>query len=325
MRSEKQRPPDRGITIDRRAWLAGALAGCLGTPAGADDVKEEEEIRTIEERALKAGLGPLRTKRSKHFLAVGNALDDYLRIVLIDCEMVALDYMDHYREKGFKVTFPAERMIAVVLEDERAFRRFLRGQVSPAAVGVYDAKSNWLVVQDYRHARARGNLPGWAYNLQKQAHEATHQLTFNTGLLNRHGDTPRCIGEGLAMYGEYRRPNVRMAPGQISTGQLHDLAHLQRGVGWYPVAKLLRDDGWWVAAGDEAKRGLCYAESWLLVHYMIQDPTRLPTFRSYLEAIYERKNADTRLDDARLHWGDLGQLDKDLKQYSIRLLNSAHL
>jgi Protein of unknown function (DUF1570) len=326
MRSEEQRLRDRGITIGRRAWLAGALAGCLGTPAGAEDETDEEEIRTIEERALKAGLRPFRTKRSKHFLAVGNAPDDYLRILLIDCEMVALDYMEHYQDKGFKVAFPDERMIAIGLEDERAFSRFLRGlfrgQVSPAVVGVYHQESNWLVVQDYRHApRTRRDLPVWADNLYLLAHEATHQLTFNTGLLNRHGDTPRCIGEGLAMYGEYRRPNVRMAPGQISTRRLHDLAHYQRGVGWYPVAKLLRDDGWWVA-GDGAKLVLCYAESWLLVHYMIQDPTRLPTFRSYLEAISERKDADSRLDDARSHWGDLGQLDKDLKQYSIRLLNS---
>ena len=35
-------------------------------------------------------------------------------------------------------------------------------------------------------------------------HEATHQLSFNTGLLNREGDTPLCIVEGLGTYGESR-------------------------------------------------------------------------------------------------------------------------
>ena len=323
MRDRNERSAGLGATISRRAWLAGALVGCLGRSGRAADTKEDEATRAVEEKAEKTGVrGPFRSKSSKHYLAIGNAPEDYMRLVLLDCELVALDYMDHYREKGFKVNFPDERMIAVALEDERAFARFEGAKPGTVVVGVYHAKSNWLVVQDYRHApRMHRDLPVWSDNLQLTAHEATHQLTYNTGLLNRHGDVARCINEGLATYGEYRRPNVRMAPGQLNTKCLHNLAHLQRGSGWYPVAKLLDDKGWWTA-GDGAKLLLCYAESWLLVHYLMQEPALLPRFRDYLEAIHDRKDPDHRLDDAREHWGDLDQLDKDLKRYSIRLLNA---
>ena len=47
------------------------------------------------------------------------------------------------------------------------------------------------------------------------SHEATHQLTFNTGLLNRKGDVPMCIAEGLAVYGEIRSGPGRNEPGRI--------------------------------------------------------------------------------------------------------------
>ena len=42
-------------------------------------------------------------------------------------------------------------------------------------------------------------------NMETLAHEGTHQLSFNTGLLSREGDMPLCIVEGLGTYGEARK------------------------------------------------------------------------------------------------------------------------
>ncbi len=36
-------------------------------------------------------------------------------------------------------------------------------------------------------------------------HEAIHQLTYNTGLLDRQADVPVAISEGLATFGEHAR------------------------------------------------------------------------------------------------------------------------
>ncbi len=309
-----------GPTISRRAWLGGVLGGLVTVATKADDDREGRETREAEARAQELGLKSFRSLKSKHYAAVGNASDDYLRITLLDCEAIARDFIEHYSSKGFPVAFPHDRMTAVVLEDERAFAQFLPERKNSTQTGVYLPGWNWLVVQDFRRVpRFRTDIPVWADNLRTLAHEATHQLTFNTGLLNREGDVPRCIGEGLATYGEVRRPNARSLPGQINHSRLTNLAHYRRGLGWIPLSRLLVDESWWNSR-DGAKVLLSYAQSWLLIHYLMSEPNRTAQFRKYLEAIDDRKASDLRIDDARANLGDLEKLDEELKKYSVRLL-----
>ncbi|MDR3637425.1 MAG: DUF1570 domain-containing protein [Isosphaeraceae bacterium] len=308
-----------GPTLSRRTWLAGALASAAATRAQGADEREAVEA---EERARAKGLKPFRTLRSKHYVAVGNAPEEYLRITLLDCEDVARDFIEQFQVNGFKVAYPAKRMTAVVLEDERAYARFVPERTPHGANGIYVPKANWLVVQDFRSVpRAHSDVPVWADNLRTLSHEATHQLTYNTGLLNREGDVPRCVSEGLGLYGEIRRPRTRSLPGQLNRTRLSDLAHYRRGLGWIPLSRLITDESWF-GAPDGGKILLSYAESWLLVHYMMADTGRAAAFRKYLEAIYGRRAGDLRLNDARTHLGDLEKLDGELKQYSVQLLKS---
>ena len=305
--------------VHRRAWLAGAVAASLKTTRSSVGVEEEEEGKDVEKYAKKQGLKSFHSKRSKHYLAIGNAPDDYLKITLIDCETVALDYMDHFRKKGFELAYPDDRLTAVVLADEREYVKFLGRD--PNALGLYWHNTNWLVVQDFRNVPMYARRGG-AVNLRVLAHEATHQLTFNTGLLNRVGDTPGCIAEGLGSYGEIRKPDVRVEPGQVNNKRLDDLAHMRRALGWIPLEKLLTDDVM-RRPSNSNEQELYYAQSWLLVHYMLSDATRLPQFRDYLKTIFKRKNSKARLEDAHAHWGDLEKLDVELKRYSVRLLTKS--
>jgi hypothetical protein len=64
---------------------------------------------------------------------------------------------------------------------------------------------------------------------------------------------------------------------------------------------------------------LGYAQSWLLVHYLIKEPAALPRFRQYLQAIAPRVKSDRRIEDAQAHLGDLDLLDQELRRYAIRL------
>lgn len=305
--------------IDRRIWLAGALAGFASAPSLGD---EDRETHEAHDRGQAKGLKPFRTVRSKHYVAVGNAPEDFLRITLLDCEDVARDFIEHYQSKGFKVDYPAQRMTAVVLEDERAYARFVPEQTPHGANGIYVPRNNWLIVQDFRNVpRSQSDVPVWADNLRTLSHEATHQLTFNTGLLNRSGDVPRCVSEGLGIYGELRRPRVRSAPGQVNRTRLADLAHYRRGLGWIPVSRLLTDESWF-SASDGGKILLSYAESWLLIHYLMSDAERTTSLRKYLAAIRDRRVSDLRLNDARANLGDLDEFDAALRRYSVQLLNA---
>ena len=87
-------------------------------------------------------------------------------------------------------------------------------------------------------------------------------------------------------------------------------------------AKLMRatrreDFTYWI--GNAARIMLGYAQSWLLVHYLIKEPAALPRFRQYLQAIAPRVKSDRRIEDAQAHLGDLDQLDQELRRYAIRL------
>lgn len=301
--------------IDRRTWMAGALSACLARSAAAD---ESSEIQDVEERARKQGVKSLHTILSKHYRVIGNAPENFLHVTMVDCETVAIDFMDHFRRKGFKVAFPDHRMIAVVMADERDFARFLGKPVDVNVLGIYLTRYNWLVLQDFRNVPMRSQRASIT-NLRTLAHEATHQLTYNTGLLNRKGDAPGCIVEGLGAYGEVRKSTGRSELGQVNNRQLDNLAHKQRLLGWTPLDRLLTEDVLRRAA-NEHEVALYYAQSWLLIHYLMSIPERTTQFRGYLDTIHERKNASSRLEDARASFGDLDDLDHELKRYSVRLL-----
>jgi hypothetical protein len=125
------------------------------------------------------------------------------------------------------------------------------------------------------------------------------------------------------MYGEVRKFIGRSAPGQVNLMRLQDLASTQRRrIPWIGVADLLTDDRRLKGGSLDHDHLLAYAESWLLVHYLMNEPVALPGFRKYLEVIRGRETSDKRLEDATAHLGDLDRLNRDLRQYAVRLQKS---
>jgi hypothetical protein len=334
-----------GSKITRRGWLAAAVASCAGgvvQARGADEpvagkAQEREQDDDAEQQAVevlgvKARLRPFRSTRSTSYLAIGDAPADFQALTLRDCELVAADYLNHYRAKGFDITRPGRRLTVVTLADDRSFAAFLGDPslvmrpsrlVTMAIHGIYQPATNRLLLFDHRALGPDLGARAGYENLRVLAHEATHQLTFNTGLLRRGGDVPTSIMEGLARYGEVRKPAARTAPGQINHMCLQDLAQTRR-VPWVSVATLLEDDGILKGSAGAQAQLLAYAEAWLLVHFLMNDPARTIGFRRYLEAIRDRNETDKddRLADARQHLGDLDRLNQDLRQYAVRLQKS---
>jgi len=323
--------------FDRRAWLRRSLVGaaaleCLGVGShhsiASQDPKprlppaEEEadkELRQAEARVRKVTSRPIRIVRSAHFQAVGDATESFMNLTLADCELIALDYLDHYRAKGFEVKLPDGRLTLVVFFDERPYMKMTPG-VSTNVPGVYKRAENWLALFDFRNVPMR-QYPAAKSNISTLAHECTHQLTFNTELLNRQGDVPRAIVEGFGTYAETRPLRGRSQPGKINVMRLDALAHVQRRTKWIEVKDLLTDERTaFGTSGDQAI--LSYAESWLLVYHLMTSPTRLPQFRAYLKAIQARQDPNRRFDDAETHFGNLDRLDQELRRESIQLLRS---
>jgi uncharacterized protein DUF1570 len=309
--------------IHRRTWISGLLgcAAALGwdePEAASDDAMQAE----IEDRGKRAGLPAFRASRTASYLGVGDAPDLFRTAALQTCETLALDYLDHFKALGFPVKAPAQRLVVVTLADRRSFLAFLGKDLSANVIGIYSRGANLLMVYDNRAGNERDRVTrGRFFNHVSLAHEAMHQLTFNTGLLNRVGDIPLAIIEGLALYGETRRTTGRTPPGLVNQERLRTLAYRQRqGMTWTPVKQLLVDDHL-VQDADDAKRSdFSYAQSWLLVHYLLKTPDRLPQMREYLQAVFERKDASQRLEDAQAHFGDLARLDAHVRAYAVKLL-----
>ena len=212
-------------------------------------------------------------------------------------------------------------MTVVAFRDDRPFLRIRaqdRAQRAAERGGILLPRvRTTLVLYDSRNVPAtqRG---GALKNMKNLAHEATHQLCFNTGLLNRKGDTPAAIVEGLACYGETRRLHGRNEPGLLNSERLDDVAHIQRRTNWISTADLLTDDS--PAAGANIDQmQLFYAESWVLIYTLMNSPERLPEFQAYLKTIFPRVDKKNRLADAAKCFGDLDRLDQELRREAIRL------
>jgi hypothetical protein len=320
--------------------LAGALASWLGgrrawgdePPGPADDERRDEE--SVREAARQAGLKGVGATRSAHYLAVGDASDRFRALSLRDCEALARDFLKYYKAQGFEVEPPGRRMTVVALADDRSFAAYMSNprlrltakmiDPDPAVHGLYSRGANALVVFDHRALGPQLGARAGCENRRVISHEGTHQLGFNTGLLDRRGDAPRAVVEGLAMYGEVRPATgpggASSPPGQLNRMRLSDLARAQRrGLAWITVEQLLADDRPMARAATHLGL-LAYGESWLLVDLLMRDGARLPGFRAYLKAVRARRDASSRLDDARTHLGDLAVLNRDLRAYSVRLL-----
>jgi hypothetical protein len=305
------------IGFDRRNWLRAA-AGALIFPglvvAAAGDPDEAAEV---EAQAKKAGLDGFGRDQTEHYLGLGNASPAFRREAIQACELVAESYLKHFREKGFpEMTLPKQRLTVVVLADAKAYAAYSGMKPDQAIGGHYELDTNRLVMFDFRSGGVALNAAAQRINSMVLTHETTHQLTFNTGLLDRKGDAPLCVIEGLGTYGEVWRPNKRGEIGQVNFDRLKGLELVRKqGAAWISVEQLLLQDK---LLDDLDTRDVAYAESWLLIHYCVKSPGMLPKFQAYLAAIKPRRNAEHRLEDARAHLGDLKKLDEAVHRYRTK-------
>jgi hypothetical protein len=312
--------PDRPA-LSRRGWLAAVAVTMAAARARAlaDDPAPDEAEATqaaeVRKRAEDAGIGALGEGRTGLYLGLGDAPEAFRKAALALCEDLAEDYLKHFADKGFAVERPASRLVVVLLASPQEFARYLELDDAGPVRGIYDLDTNRLVVCDNRAER---NPLAERANSVALHHEATHQLTFNTGLLDRAGDVPLAVSEGLAMYGEVRRPKGQTKVGAANTEWLKVLADLsRRGGRLIPLERLLVEDE---LLNDPQDQNVARAESWVLVHLLMTDRALLPKFRDYLDAIRPRRDASDRLDDARATLGDPEALDRALAQHANRLM-----
>jgi hypothetical protein len=314
----QDRPPTRRDCL--RTFGAAGLVPIL-LPRGQDNAPasraaEDGRIDAALARAREVGIDGMQVRRTARYIAIGNAPDDFQAAALNLCEGLAADFLKHFESRKFDVHWPPARLTVVVLADPDDLASFLGENPGGAVRGIFDLDADWLAMCDNR---GTGDAQAERANTVALMHEATHQLTFHTGLLDLKGDVPLAISEGLACYGETRRPNGRPGVGARNPERLAVLAAVarQRNGRLIPLANLIRNDD---LLNQPESEQLAYAQSWLLIHMLLQTEPNAAKLRAYLDAVRPRREASQRLDDAATHLGDLDALDAELRRYANRLL-----
>jgi hypothetical protein len=146
-------------------------------------------------------------------------------------------------------------------------------------------------------------------------------MSFNTGLLNREGDLPLWLVEGIATYCEATERGFWQGIGAFNTERLRSLRLAAKGQAeLLPLRSLVENDQWLRRPGGMANALMGYAQSWALVRMLIEEQPK--TFRRYVESIWTRRTPDHRLTDFVEVWGDLAKLERRHREYVKKLVEA---
>lgn len=139
-------------------------------------------------------------------------------------------------------------------------------------------------------------------------HEYVHLLVDNTS-----GNVPAWFNEGLA---EYYSTFLIEEDRKVHLGELipYHLLALREGR-LYPLRTLFAVDHYSPEYNEGSKRGMFYAESWALVHYLIlgNNSQRLPQLGKFLQLVTKGAPIEDAVTQA--FQTDIATLEKELKKY----------
>ncbi len=288
---------------------------------------------------------------SKHFLALSNTDEKFIQGQLERCELMHQMFVNHFRVKGFKLKLPATRLMVAIFSSPEGFESYVGQPMPPGVTGLYHPASNRLVVYDFGRSRMlvagknrvetqttrlnafeRAHLLGQVYreadairtdtNISTIMHEVAHQMSFNTGLLNRDGDLPLWLVEGIATYCEPTEGGFWRGIGEKNVERLKPLRRMAGGQEEpLPLRSLVESDQWLhgPGGGQRALRG--YSQSWALVKMLMEEQPK--ALKRYCELIYARRTPDHRLTDfGEVFGGDLSKIEKRHRDYIKRLVQA---
>jgi hypothetical protein len=317
---------------------------------GRDEANAQEFAEAVRRLQARHKLRRMERYSSAHFLAYSNANEGDTEYRLYNCETIHAVFFKHFRRRGFDAAEPAEKMMVALFDSQAGFEAYLGQSLGAAVTGVYHPPTNRLVVYDYgtnsaflagkkrieqearrgandrdrerrivtfgRFVRERRNDT----NVSTIMHEVAHQLSFNGGLLNRTGDVPVWLAEGLAVYCESTSGGAWQGIGEANPPRAGVLAGPAGGRGAFlGLRELVASDDWLRKAKRVEPVVLGYSQSWALFRMLMEEqPARL---KAYMKAVYPRRTPEHRLADFAAAFGtDLPKLERRYRAYMRSLV-----
>ncbi len=243
--------------------------------------------------------------RSRNFNLVGNASERDIRQVAARMEQFREVFLNLF--PGLLLASPVPTTV-IVFKSDSSFKPY-----KPVADGkMVDAAGYFQSGRDVNYI---------ALTIDSQSedpfltifHEYVHLLVNNT--LGR-ASIPPWFNEGLAeYYSTFEVENSRKV--YLGKPQMTHLA-LLRNNNLMPLGTLLSTDYHSLERNKHEERGLFYAQSWALVHYLIQgnEGRRRPHLKKFLDLLLRNSPVEQAFREA--FQMDYGTLEKQLKEYVQR-------
>ncbi len=263
-------------------------------PATADE---------LSERLLADLPDGFRVHTTKHYVVAYDTSREYAEWVSSLLEGLNKALVRYWKRAGIELEEPAFPLPIVVHRTAAAYNVASRADgLGAETIGYYHLGTNRVRMYDLTGAQAvrRGSRRGSRAEISRMlsqpnaqplvatiVHEATHQVCFNTGLMQRYADLPLWLVEGMAVY--FEAPKAGSARGWRGIGQVNQqrLATFRRNLPKWNAGSLTS----LIASDDrirDPRTGVdAYADAWALNYYLLKK--READYVAYVKALSERE------------------------------------
>ncbi|MCL2347940.1 MAG: DUF1570 domain-containing protein [Planctomycetaceae bacterium] len=296
--------------------------------------KDEMKKRLTEEFPKEFHI--LETKR---YLVVYDTSKTYAQWCAALLERLGTAFLAHWKTKGFELNEPEFVLVAVIFADRGNFLRCTASEVGSAVdqiAAYYNQYTNRVVFYDLtgqerdgasfstkttgRRMREILSRPESARAVSTFVHEATHQISFNSGLQKRSAANPLWVSEGIATLFETPNYDSQQAwtPGiKLNLNRLGDLfSYLDNRRPEDPIRKVVVSDEPFQIITSPYSAVDAYATAWSMMFYF--NARRPKDLVKYMKIISAKKpfvpeGSEQRIRDFEEAFGN--DWDKLLKDY----------
>jgi len=324
-----------------------AISMLLAMLAAAPPAVHAEEPEEQRKAALLKECGEgFESRETAHWLIVHKADPKWVDEAAKMLERTHDLFFEQFKKAGFDPQPPGQKLVCVLIGAQDDFAKYKEagqkptgspppaeqpgpapGQAArPLGLGSYSERTNRIELCDMHSIPRDPRRPVDAArtdleNVARIAHEAAHQLSFNTGILSRRTGYPTWLGEGLAGNFEFSDANKPFGPLTDNLSpRATRLKQLYADGKALPIKRIVTMSP--LEVRQAANKGLTYAEGWGLFRFLFTE--RPKPLKQYLAALADRPpgqrtNADLALAAFEAAFGSTDELEKDWQQFLKRL------
>jgi len=316
-----------------------AIVTATALAATADDANEQLKA------ALRRDVGEgCEIRETAHWLIASKADVKWVDAAARMLERTHDFFFEQFKKAGFEPQPLRQTLVCVLLGDQEEFAQYLErvrdssGQPAaavqpapdnrpepgkakrPAGLGSYSERTNQIQMCDIRaivrkSARPQSTSRAELENVVRIAHEAAHQLSFNTDILKQRTGYPMWLGEGLAANFEFSDADQPFGPLTDNLSlRVGQLKQLDADGKLMPLKQMVTMSPY--EAHQPDNKGLTYVQGCAFFRFLFrQRPKQL---RQYLAAWADRPRGPVRrsqvLEVFEAAFGPIDELEKDWRQ-----------